>query len=88
MTSSDSVPQRCRRRELPTKGEEGLETGRVFWGLNHMKKICLLTCVIFFSWLGWRLVAPAPVMRGYLASFAGSVVGVLVGCRINRDYPG
>lgn len=51
-----------------------------------MKKICLLTCITLFSWIGWSLGDRFGFTAAYLASFAGSLVGVYAGCRINRDF--
>jgi len=51
-----------------------------------MKKICLLTCVTVFGWIGWWLGDSFGLMTAYLVGFIGSLVGVYVGCRINRDY--
>jgi len=51
-----------------------------------MKKICLLGCITVGSWFGWWLGDGHGMMTAYLASFVGSIFGVLAGCRINRDY--
>ena len=51
-----------------------------------MKKICLLTCITIFSWIGWWLGDRFGMIAAYLVGFAGSLVGVYVGCRINQDY--
>ena len=53
-----------------------------------MKKIILLGSITIFSWMGWLLGDRFGIMTAYLLSFAGSLVGVYVGCRINRDYLG
>jgi len=53
-----------------------------------MKKIVLLLSITFFGWLGWKLGDRFGLMIAYFISFAGSLVGVYVGCRINRDYLG
>ena len=51
-----------------------------------MKKICLLTCITMFGYLGWRLGEGVGMMTAYLLGFAGNLVGVYLGCRINREY--
>jgi len=51
-----------------------------------MKKICLITAISLFGWLGWKLGAPFGIMTAYWLSFAGSLIGVFVGCFINRRY--
>ncbi|MDH3329958.1 MAG: hypothetical protein OEM01_12045 [Desulfobulbaceae bacterium] len=51
-----------------------------------MKKIILLFSITLFSWIGWRLGDRFGIMTGYLVSFAGSLAGVYVGCKINSNY--
>ncbi len=51
-----------------------------------MKKICLIFTISLFGWLGWEIGDPFGVMGAYMLSFAGSLVGVLVGCFINQRY--
>jgi putative Mn2+ efflux pump MntP len=51
-----------------------------------MKKICLLTCITVLSWIGWKLGERFGFMTAYWIGFIGSLISVLVGCRINRDY--
>jgi hypothetical protein len=51
-----------------------------------MKKIVLLLSITLLSWLGWKLGDRFGLMTAYFTSFAGSLVGVFVGCRINRDF--
>ena len=51
-----------------------------------MKKICLLTCITIFSWIGWWLGNRFNLSAAIVVSFIGNLVGVYVGCRINRDY--
>jgi len=53
---------------------------------ERMKKIILLTSITVFAWLGWSLGDSFGVMTAYLFSFAGSLAGVYIGVRINRDY--
>ena len=51
-----------------------------------MKKICLILAITFCSWLGWRLGESYGIMTAYWLSFAGSLIGVLLGCFFNRRY--
>lgn len=53
---------------------------------KYMKKVCLLISITIFSSIGWALGEHFGFMTAYWTSFVGSVVGVFVGCRINRDY--
>ena len=50
-----------------------------------MKKIVLLLCITLLGWLGWTLGDRFGLMTAYFTSVAGSLVGVYVGCRINRN---
>lgn len=51
-----------------------------------MKKIILLISITFFSWIGWWICARFGIMTAYMASVAGGLVGVYVGCKINSNY--
>lgn len=51
-----------------------------------MKKIVLFLSITLFSWIGWMMGDRFGIMTAYFTSVAGSLVGVYVGCRINRDY--
>lgn len=51
-----------------------------------MKKLVLLLSITLFSWVGWKLGDRFGIMTAYFSSVIGSLVGVWVGCRINRDY--
>jgi len=51
-----------------------------------MKKIIILLSVTLFSWLGWMLGEHFGAITAYLFSFIGSLIGVIIGCRVNRDY--
>jgi len=53
-----------------------------------MNKIVLLLSITIFGWIGWKLGDRFGLMTAYFSSVAGSLVGVYVGCRINRDYLG
>ena len=51
-----------------------------------MNKICILVAAVIFGWIGWWLGDHFGLMTAYLLSSVGSLVGVYVGWRINRDY--
>lgn len=52
-----------------------------------MKKIVMLLCITIFSWIGWKMGTRfGGLMTAYWVSFVGSLLGVFVGYRINRDY--
>ena len=51
-----------------------------------MKKLILLLSISIFSWIGWEMGKRFGVMTAYWISFVGSLIGVYIGCRINRDY--
>lgn len=66
------------------------EMPKDLWDQGHevvwMKKICLLTSITLCGSLGWWLGGHVSLMTGYMTGFAGNLVGVYVGCRINRAY--
>jgi len=51
-----------------------------------MKKICLFVTIGLCSWLGWKLGASWGIMTAYWISFFGSLLGVYLGCFINRRF--
>jgi hypothetical protein len=51
-----------------------------------MKKIVLFLSITLLSGIGWELGDHFGLMTAYFTSVVGSLVGVYVGCRINRDY--
>lgn len=51
-----------------------------------MSKLCLIIGLTVFSWLGWWLGSQVGFMTAYFLSGLGSLVGVYIGWRINRDY--
>ena len=53
-----------------------------------MNKLCIFIGVTVFGWLGWWLGAQLGVMTGYVLGGIGSMAGVYIGWRINRDYLG
>ena len=58
----------------------------VFDRESAMKTICLITCTTVFSLAGGWLGRPYGLTAAWLAGFAGSLIGVYIGCRIKRDY--
>jgi hypothetical protein len=52
-----------------------------------MNKLCILVGVTIFGWIGWWI---GDKLAGFTTAFVlsgiGSIVGVYVGWRINRDY--
>ena len=53
-----------------------------------MKKLCILVGMTVFGWTGWWLGSKIGFATGYVLSGIGSMLGVYVGWRINRDYFG
>jgi hypothetical protein len=53
-----------------------------------MNKLCILVCMTILGGVGWWIGSKIGFMTGYVLSGIGSVVGVYVGWRINRDYLG
>ena len=51
-----------------------------------MKKITLLLAITICSSLGWKLGDSFGIMTAYWMSFSGSLIGVVLGCFINRKY--
>ena len=51
-----------------------------------MNKLCILIGTTLFSWIGWWVGARFNFLTGFILSGVGSIVGVYVGWRINRDY--
>jgi uncharacterized protein YcfJ len=51
-----------------------------------MNRLCIFVGMIVFGWIGWLIGARFGFMTGFVVSSIGSVVGVYVGWRINRDY--
>jgi hypothetical protein len=51
-----------------------------------MKKIILLIAITLCGWFGWMLGDSFGIMIAYLLSFAGSLVGVVLGVIINQRY--
>ena len=53
---------------------------------QDMNKLSIFICVTIMGWVGWWLGAKIGIMTGYILSGIGSLLGVYVGWRINRDY--
>ena len=51
-----------------------------------MNKMCILIGTTIFGSIGWWLGERFGIMTAYILSGVGSLVGVYVGWRINRDY--
>jgi len=51
-----------------------------------MNKLCILVGMTIFSWIGWWIGAKVGFMTAFGLSSIGSILGVYVGWRINRDY--
>jgi len=51
-----------------------------------MNKLCILVGVTVLGWVGWLIGAYFGFMTGYIVSGIGSLLGVYVGWRVNRDF--
>lgn len=51
-----------------------------------MKKLCIFLGITIVGWIGWWLGSWVGDVTAYMLSGVGSMVGVYVGWRINRDY--
>jgi len=51
-----------------------------------MNKLCIFIGMTIFGWLGWWLGEQFGFTTAFILSGLGSMVGVYVGWRINRDY--
>jgi hypothetical protein len=51
-----------------------------------MNKLCILVCITILGAIGWWLGSKIGFMTAYVFSGIGSIVGVYVGWRINREY--
>jgi hypothetical protein len=51
-----------------------------------MNRLCIFIGMIVFGRIGWWIGARFGFMTGLVVSSIGSMVGVYVGWRINRDY--
>jgi hypothetical protein len=51
-----------------------------------MNKLCIFAGMTILGWVGWWMGEKIGLMTGFILSGIGSLVGVYVGWRINRDY--
>ena len=51
-----------------------------------MNKLCIFLGMTVLGWMGWWIGDQVGFMTGFVLSSIGSVAGVYVGWRINRDY--
>jgi uncharacterized membrane protein SpoIIM required for sporulation len=51
-----------------------------------MNKLCIFIGMTVFGWLGWWLGEWVGLVTAFFLSGLGSMVGVYVGWRVNRDY--
>jgi hypothetical protein len=51
-----------------------------------MNKICIFVGMTVLGWIGWWLGSKHGLMTAFVLSGVGSLLGVYVGWRINRDY--
>jgi len=51
-----------------------------------MNKLCITVGIVLFGWIGWWIGSYFSFTAAYFISFAGSLIGVYVGWRINRDF--
>jgi len=52
-----------------------------------MNRFCTLAGMTVFGWIGWWIGAKfGGIMTAFVVSTIGSIVGVYIGWRINRDY--
>lgn len=52
-----------------------------------MNRLCIFIGMTVFGWIGWWIGAKfGGFMTAFWVSCLGSIVGIYVGWRINRDY--
>lgn len=51
-----------------------------------MNRLCIFLGMTLIGWLGWWIGAKVGFMTAFFLSGLGSMVGVYVGWRINRNY--
>jgi hypothetical protein len=51
-----------------------------------MSKLCIFIGMTVLGWAGWWIGAKVGFITGFVLSGVGSIIGVYVGWRINRDY--
>ena len=52
----------------------------------YMNKICIFVGMTVLGWIGWWIGSKLGLMTAFVLSGVGSLIGVYVGWRINRDY--
>lgn len=53
---------------------------------HDMNKLCIFVGMTVLGWIGWWIGARIGFMTAFILSGIGSILGVYVGWRINRDY--
>ncbi|WFB36821.1 hypothetical protein P3T73_03470 [Kiritimatiellota bacterium B12222] len=51
-----------------------------------MNKLCIFIGMTLLGWGGWWLGSMLGVMTAFVLSSIGSLLGIFLGWRINRDY--
>ena len=51
-----------------------------------MYKLCLFVGMTVFGWIGWLIGERFGITTAFVLSTIGSMIGVYVAWRINRDY--
>ena len=51
-----------------------------------MNKLCIFIGMTVLGWIGWWIGNKIGFMTGFVLGGIGSMAGVYVGWRINRDY--
>ncbi|MBI3736553.1 hypothetical protein HY256_08585 [Candidatus Sumerlaeota bacterium] len=51
-----------------------------------MNKLCIFIGMTIFSSIGWWIGSYVGILTAYTLSGVGSLIGVYVGWRVNRDY--
>ena len=51
-----------------------------------MSKLCIFIGMTVFGWIGWWIGDQIGFVTAVILSGVGSMIGVYVGWRINRDY--
>ena len=55
-------------------------------GNHHVNKLCIFVGMTVFSLIGWWLGEQVSFTMAFVLSSVGSLLGVYIGWRINRDY--
>ncbi len=53
---------------------------------DDMNRLLIFIGMTIFGWVGWWIGAKVGFWTAFMLSGIGSIVGVYVGWRINRDY--